>query len=429
MSGLSGNDPLLLIDLKAIRHNYRLLSAKNASIGREKNAWPGLMPIIKSEAYGHGLERTALALRREGAGAFGVGTVAEALRVRRALRNTLPEEAGQSKIVALLGAAEKDEVDAALRERVTLLLHREDQAPRWAEQVKRIGRGAGGVDLSVALKLDSGMNRLGLGADRLPLVLRRILQGGGLRVELVCTHFSAADLPEELEYTREQARIFLKAAQTAKAILPGLSASMCNSAALLNLEGILPHESGGADLPPLTHRPGIALYGINPFQGTALQNLDPGLRPAMRLMAPVLDIRDMGRGASIGYGRAFRAEKDLRLVILRGGYADAIPRLLSNPGPGAGEVILAGRRTPILGRVCMQMLAVAAPRDPQGGYLPVAPGDWACLLGDAGMTRAGEEQKVPPGEEISAWDLARHTGSIPYEIFCSLGHNKKIFMD
>ncbi|MCL1889154.1 MAG: hypothetical protein FWF99_01445, partial [Desulfovibrionaceae bacterium] len=136
---------------------------------------------------------------------------------------------------------------------------------------------------------------------------------------------------------------------------------------------------------------------------------------------------------SIGYGRTFKTGRDTRVAVLRGGYAEGIPRLLSWPGVpaplGGGEVILAGRKARILGRVCMQMLVAEVPRSPEdGGYLPVRPGDWGCLLGRAGFSGGGKRQEAAPEEAITARMLAERAGTIPYEIFCSLGRNRKIFI-
>ncbi|MDR2051196.1 MAG: alanine racemase [Deltaproteobacteria bacterium] len=433
---LTGNAPLLLIHLDALLHNYRLLqkadplagSLSSPSAGRD---WPAIMPVIKSDAYGHGLEAAGTALLRAGAEAFGVGTVEEAVKLRLALRAASPEKGRKAKILVLLGSAEDEETALALRHNLTVLLHRPDQPSLLAGQVKkalsspplRRGSPKNAAALGVAVKLNTDMNRLGLRPDALLPVLNEILKRRELRPELLCTHFSSADQAEAEESTREQAGIFLDLLARARALRPELGGSMCNSAALLNINSLCP----SAPPPFLTHRPGIALYGSNPFRGSSLEKLGAGLKPVMQFLAPVLELRDIAAGSGVSYGSSFKAEKDMRIAILRAGYADAVPRIFSNPGQGAGEVILAGSRTRILGRVCMQMLAVEVPRAPDGASLPVAPGDWACLLGSSSRSSGGVWQEAPPGQALSAEDLALRAGTISYELFCNLGRNKKNF--
>ncbi|MCL1916171.1 MAG: alanine racemase [Desulfovibrionaceae bacterium] len=417
MRDLRGNDPLLLIDTGALARNFRLLRRELAPASRSL-----LMPVLKSDAYGHGLPQAGLALALAGAKAFCVGTVEEAANLRKALN-----AAGFAfgiRILALLGASGAGDADLALAEDITLMLHRPDQARIWSGRAVRAA-----TPLRVAFKLNSGMNRLGLERKDFLGLLRTLNRN--LSADLLCTHLATADQPEELDYAREQARLFLSVWREARQLRPGLGVSLGNSAGLLNLRGILsPEEAASLSL---AHRPGIALYGVNPFQGSELESLGQGLAPVMSLLAPVLEVHDLAPGSSIGYGRTFKTGRDTRVAVLRAGYADGIPRLLSWPGSpaflGGGEVILAGRKTRILGRVCMQMLMVEVPRSLEDGeYLPVRPGDWACLLGRAGFSGGGKRQEAAPEEAITARMLAERAGTIPYEIFCSLGRNRKIFI-
>ncbi|MCL1890210.1 MAG: alanine racemase, partial [Desulfovibrionaceae bacterium] len=301
MRDLRGNDPLLLIDTGALARNFRILRRGLAPASR-----PLLMPVLKSDAYGHGLSQAGLALALAGARAFCAGTVEEAANLRREL-NAAGFASG-IRILALLGAAGAEEADLALAEDITLLLHRPDQARIWS---RRAGRAA--VQLRVAFKLNSGMNRLGLERNDLLELLRTLNRN--LSADLLCTHLATADQPEELDYAREQARLFLSVWREARQLRPGLAASLGNSAGLLNLRGILSPEEAAL---PLAQRPGIALYGVNPFQGSELESLGHGLVPAMSLLAPVLDVHDLAPGSSIGYGRTFKTGRDTRVAVLRG---------------------------------------------------------------------------------------------------------------
>ena len=411
------------IDLGALRRNYRLLRAL-AEAGQSGSR---LMPVLKSNAYGHGLAQVGRALRLEGAGHFAVGGVEEGVELRRALGGE--EEAAPPEILALLGAAGEEEVFEALRHRISLLLFRPDQVDFLAGAARKAGRAGLRGPLRLAFKLNSGMNRLGFEAHELWPALEKTLRAGELAPVLLCAHLAAADLPEEAAYNRRQAGEFMLAWGAAARLSPALGGSLCNSAGLLRLPELLGGEEPLPSAPrtSLTHRPGLALYGANPFYGGALAGLGAGLSPVMALFAPVLELRDLPAGASLGYGRAFSSERALRVAIVRLGYADGLPRLLSNPG-GCGEAVLAGRRRRILGRVCMQMLALEAPPE-EGEGQQAAPGDWACFLGEASYSAACEEQPAPPGGGIRAEESAKAAGSIAYELFCSLGHNRKVFLE
>lgn len=358
------------IKLDAIQHNYRLLRTRGKR----------LIPVIKADAYGHGLIDVAQALASCGADFFAVGTVEEAVRLRPAV---------QGAIMALLGPQRREDFQACVDQDILPLVARPDQLLLLQEQAA-----ARNARLPVALKFDTGMARLGFTPSEalgLAQILRRCDR---LAPEWLISHLAVADDPDQAAFVREQARRFA-----------GIFAALHQAgfpvrASLVNSAGLLAYP----DLAWDAQRPGIALYGANPFLGTALENLGQGLKPAMEVRALVMAVHPLPKGASISYGRTYAANQDRVVAIIAAGYADNYSRGLSNKG----AVMLHGKRAPILGRVCMQMTAVDVTE-----ISATAPGDEACLLGGEG------EAAVRP-EELAAW-----WGTIPYEVSCLLGMNRR----
>ncbi len=358
------------INLNAIQANYRLLQAKGSR----------LIPVIKADAYGHGLIDVARALTSCGADFFAVGTVEEAVRLRPAVQGT---------IMALLGPQLREDFQACAEQDILPLVARPDQLHLLQEQAA-----ARDVRLPVALKFDTGMARLGFAPSEALQLTQLLGQCDRLEPRWLISHLAVADDPDQAAFVREQAGRFQQ-------IFAALhQAGFPVRASLVNSAGLLAHS----DLAWDGQRPGIALYGANPFHGTALENLGQGLTPAMEVRALVLAVHPLPRGASISYGRTYIADRDRIVAIVAAGYADTYSRGLSNKG----AVMLHGKRAPILGRVCMQMTAVDVTE-----ISATAPGDEACLLG-------GEGDAAVRPEELAAW-----WGTIPYEVFCLLGMNRR----
>lgn len=360
----------VFVDLEAIRHNYRLLLARGTR----------LIPVIKSDAYGHGLVAVARALASCGADFFAVGTVEEAALLRPAVGGA---------VLALLGPQLREDYQAVAEMGILPLAARHDQLRLLQEQAS-----LGDVRLPVALKFDTGMARLGFSPSEVRNVISALRACDRLEPRLLVSHLATADDPDQASFVLEQADAFHAVhAAFLKAGLR-LEASLVNSAGLLAFP----------DLARDAQRPGIALYGTNPFQGTALEGLGHGLRPAMQVEAPVIAVHPLPRGSAISYGRTFVADRDMTVAIVAAGYADNYSRGLSNKG----WVQIRGQRARILGRVCMQLTAVDVT-----GIPAVAPGDGAFLLGGIG------EGAIRP-EELAAW-----WGTITYEVFCLLGMNRR----
>lgn len=430
-----GNNPLVVVDLNAIRHNYSLLrrnveGSANASFADSalEAGWQPLVPVVKADAYGHGLEAVAGACVDAGCHGFAVGSVEEGARLRTFLERS-GEKAVYAPILSLLGAETPDEIALALHTGLTVTLHRPDQIELFASGVRSAGPSArkGNGVLQVALKLDSGMARMGFALEGLLEAVDAVGAHPELKLEVMFSHLSSSDMPSERDYCRMQAARFAEAARAVRGRVPDCLFSLCNSAGTLNVHDL---DGLGLEELPMFYRPGIALYGCNPFYGTSFAVLGEALRQSMSFMAPVCELRKITRGDSVGYGRSFKAQRDMWLAVVRCGYADGYSRQLSNGGP----VLLGGTPARVAGRVCMQTLMVEIPAAAEASILATPLDELsACLLGRpwrAGFSQpCGEadsfeaSQAFVPGEA-----LAERCQTITYEIFCNLGKNKRLYV-
>lgn len=337
------------IDLAALARNYRLLA---------RGAAPGLCgAVVKADAYGLGVGPVARRLYREGCRHFFVATPAEGVELRR----LLPD--GEIFVFGgLQGAANEDFVAHALLP----VLNTRAGIRRWG--------GAG----PAAVHVDTGMSRLGLGKDDVAALKLEADRVPAVDVRYVITHLACADEPDHA-LNRAQIETF----DTLRSLWPDATTSIGNSA------GLLLGDAFRSDLA----RPGIALYGGNPFRR------EPGpMEPVVTLRARILQLRDVRPGTTIGYGASFVADTDLRVATVGIGYADGYLRSLSN----CGIAEVATRRVPVVGRVSMDLTCLdvsAVPRD------QVAEGDWATMIGGG----------------ISLEEIAVLAGTINYELLTALG--------
>jgi alanine racemase len=344
---------ILHIDLAAIAENWRLLAARAA---------PGAVAgVVKANAYGLGADRVAPALHAAGCRHFFVAHLAEGI----ALRETL----GPGPMIAVLnGFAPGADGDAALVPVLNSLgdVHSHAAAGRSAGQARR-----------ALLHLDTGMARLGLDAAEQARLAADHSLLAGLDLLYVMTHLACADEPEH-PLNAEQAARFARAC----ASLPKLKRSFANSSGLCL----------GSDYASDLSRPGCALYGINPTPGAP----NP-MRQVLQLEAPVLQIRDIPAGASVGYGASFVAARPSRIATIAVGYADGYLRSLS----GQGGAAYRGLILPMVGRVSMDLITLDVTDVPG-----LVPGDAVTLIG---------------GAAPSPDDLAARAGTIGYEILTSFG--------
>ena len=300
-----------LIDLPALRHNYRL--AKSLSGCRA-------LAVVKANAYGHGALACAAALDSEADG-FAVSAIEEALQLR---------EAGHRQPIVLLeGWFEASELELICRHQLWPVIHHHGQLQDLLQ-----------ADLSqplhVWLKLDSGMHRTGFSATDYPTVWRQLQASGKVASLTRMTHFARADEPETGR-TEQQ----LEAFEQATVGLEG-PASLCNSA------GVLAWPQAHGDW----IRPGIMLYGASPFgfpQPQASQ-----LQPVMQLDSRVIAVHQIAASEPIGYGSRFVTGRPSRIGLVAMGYADGYPRHARDGTP----VLVDGQRTTLVGRVSMDMLTV-----------------------------------------------------------------------
>lgn len=361
------------INFDHLRHNLALLRASGKP----------LMPVVKADAYGHGLTEVSAALAVEGVDHLAVGAVAEGARLR--------QSGFGGCIVALLGVVDDEDLVAARTYGITPLVHDRPGLLRLIEREQ-----SSGEPLGVAVKCDTGMARLGFAVEDMAEVAEALAACPGLRAEMLVSHLAVADDPDEDAYTRAQATRFGEAARALRTRFPGLRLSLGNTACLL----AFPELAG--DLA----RPGLALYGCNPLHGTSRAILGAGLEPVMEVRAPVLAVHPLSSGHTLGYGRTYAAATDRMVAVVGIGYADGYRR---NPAPGTC-MTLRGLRAPVIGRVAMQMTCLDITGFPKKG-VNVRPGDEAFILGG-------------PGHAVTAGELAEWWGTIPYEVTCLLGKNR-----
>jgi alanine racemase len=345
------------IDAASLRHNLRRIRAA-APASR-------VMAVVKANAYGHGLVPTALALAE--ADAFAVARLEEGLQLR---------SAGISQPVVLLeGVFNAEQLAEAARHGFELVVH--DPL-----QLALLEGHAGAHRFTLWLKVDTGMNRLGFRPEQVPQAWERLraLAVPALEIRLL-THLARAD---ELDcaMTREQVARF-EALLPAGAARRGVVTSIGNSAGTLGW----PQARGD------WVRPGIALYGVSPFADRV--GADLGLQPAMTLETTVIATKRVPAGETVGYGGAWRAQRETRIAILAAGYGDGVPRHLESGAP----VLIGGREVPLVGRVSMDMIAVD---------VTVVPGV------EVGMVA----QLWGPGLPVER--VAARAGTIAYELICGV---------
>ncbi len=358
------------IDLDALRHNL-------ASIRQKIGPNVRILTVVKADAYGHGLKAIAGHLMRCGTDVFGVANLAEAQTIR---------SVGRGWPTLLLGACLPDEVHLAVRDGIMLTVSNREELQWISEQASKLKTTA-----QIHLKVDTGMGRLGAPPDELPDLVHTLHQLPHLNWAGIFTHFSSAE--DDATFTRTQLQSFEKVIQKLSSSglqLPAVHA--CNSAALL-------HESSAwFNLV----RPGLLVYGITP-QGKRPNPpaLAHQLQPVLSLKTRVTRVRLVPKDTPVSYGQQFITTRPTRLATLAIGYADGYPRSAS---PKA-QILIHGKRCPILGRITMDQTVVDVTSLPQ-----TQPGDTAVVIGS---------QET---ESISASTLADWCGTIPWETLTNISY-------
>ena len=349
------------VDLSALRKNYEIY--------RDAVSPRPVMAVVKADAYGHGAVPVARALSRLGVRSFAVAALSEAVALR---------EAGVAGEILILGYTPPEQAGELARYGVT-------QAVVSAAHGEALAQT--GVPVSCHVAVDTGMRRIGLDGDDpdgCAAAVRAL--AARLPVTGIFTHLCASDTPDgdSVAFTKGQIARFEAVADRLSDL--GLTAHVLNSAGGLFYKTRLPGPV----------RLGIVLYGQKPDPGNTLP---AGIRPVLSLKSTVSLVKELKAGDSVGYGRTYTAAAPLRLATVSAGYADGVPRLLSNNG----EVLIRGRRAPIVGRVCMDQTTVDVTAVPGA-----APGDPVTFIG-----RDGDE-------EIGAEEVAARSFTISYEILSSI---------
>ncbi|MFB6264580.1 MAG: alanine racemase [Bradymonadaceae bacterium] len=356
----------LTVDLGALRDNYHAL---HRHIGADVD----FMAVVKSFGYGNDSTRVSQTLIREGADALAVAYPDEAIPLR---------ERGL-QVPILVTNVLPHEVDKIVEYELTAQLYSEPVLEALSEEAARREECA-----SVHLMIDTGMNRVGLDPDEAPAFARRVDEHARLDLTGTMTHFAAADLPEEDDFTRDQLARFdavLEAMRSAD-IDPGV-VHAANTAAAWRF--------------PNSHydmvRVGLGLYGLSP--SGAVEAAAVETRPALTFSTQIVDIHQVDPGETVGYGRNWRADRPTTIATVAAGYNDGLPRFMSN----GGEVLIGGRCCPIVGDVCMDVAMVDVTAVPG-----VEVGDEVVIFGSQG------------DEEVTIDAIAQRGGTINYEILCNI---------
>lgn len=344
--------PQASIDLAALAHNY----------SRVKQLAPHskVLAVLKANAYGHGMLAVAQALKQ--ADALGVARLDEALALRAG---------GIARPIVLLeGFFHPDELAQIVASNLQLVIHHREQAEALlAAQLD--------APVRVWLKIDTGMHRLGIYPHEVAELYQRLSQSPNVQGPLrLMSHFASSDELDKPS-TANQLALFNELTQ-------GLAGehSLANSAAVLNW--------------PQSHgdwvRPGLMLYGVSPMADAV--GKDHGLQPVMTLSSSVIAVREVKAGDAVGYGGSWIAAHNTRLAVVAIGYGDGYPRAAGNNA----EVLINGKRFPVVGRVSMDMITVDI------GTEPVLVGDKVILW----------------GADLPVERLARCIDTIPYELLCNI---------
>lgn len=342
--------PIAEIDLRAVASNLRNIKSFVSNLP--------IMAVVKADAYGHGAVKVSKTLLKEGVEDLVVAYCSEAVELR--------ESGIGSRILVLFDGGSNP--DVIFKYNLTPVVHNLKSAKILSKEAKKRGK-----TLDIHIKADTGMGRTGfsdikdiLSASELP----------NLKISGLMSHFSESDILNS-EYTKEQLRKFLDIRKNL--IKKGLRpiCHIANSSAIVNFKDTLLDAV----------RPGLMLYGWD----------SPHFKHALRVYAPIIALRRLKKGSPVSYGRTFITTRNTLTAVLGIGYADGYLRALSN----SSYVILDGRRAPVIGRVCMDLI-VADVTEIDG----LREGDMATLL----------------GPEITAWEVSKWAGTIPYEIMTSLGN-------
>lgn len=357
------------VDLGAIKSNFRAITEHLAR--EQPDRGPKVIAVVKANAYGHGAGPVARALESVGADLLACADIEEGAALRAA---------GVEAEILVFGALSVSDLDGLFDCRLTPTISTPGAASAVQAAAERYTQ-----RLRYHLKIDTGMNRLGFRYDNLRRSLPALLSSPNLALDAVYTHFATADDPESPHFGEQRVRFDRALSEIAALGGRPRYRHACNSAAFLRDSRVWYDRV----------RPGLLLYGVVP---PPLFSTLP-LLPAMTLHSRVVAVKGMRPGEISGYGAGFATDRPTTIAIVPAGYADGLDLRLA----GRGSVLIRGRRSPVVGSVCMDMLTV----DVTGQE--VFPGDEVVILGSQGDDR------------VDVREMAATIGTIPWEIVCRIG--------
>ena len=379
------------VDLNALKSNYRHIVQHLKREAGAGSRVPGIIAVVKANAYGHGAGQIALALEDAGADLLACADIEEGAALRAA---------GVRAQILVFGALSVSDLDGLFDCRLTPTISTPGAARAVQAAAERYKR-----RVHYHLKIDTGMNRLGFRFDNLRRTLPELFESQNLELDAVYTHFATADDPESplfneqrvrFERARSQIEAMNRGARQERRDLPRSA-----EAAISTVQGPYVHAANSAALLRDSRvwydrvRPGLLLYGIVPPPLAATLPLTPIMTLGSRIVA----VKGVRAGEGVGYGVRFSPEQPATIAIVPAGYADGLDLRLA----GRGSVLIRGRRAPVVGAVNMDMLIA----DVTG--LEVSPGDEVVIIGPQG------------GDRIDVREMAAQIGTIPYEILCRIG--------
>ena len=366
----------LIIDLKSLEFN---LAQIKGHVGKGTK----IMGIVKSDAYGHGLVRVSRVLEKNGVYCLGVSFVNEGILLRN--------KGVKIPIVVLCGIETREDADAAIENALTPVVFDIDSAEMLEKAAASMGK-----KINIHIKIDTGMGRLGIDLDETVTFLKEVMKLRSLNTEGLLSHLSSAD-EDDYSFTEKQVEDFRNIVNEGRNL--GMDLRLNH---LANSAGIMGHADSYFDMV----RPGIILYGGLPCPG---YNPPFEPKPVMSFKGKILQIRNFEDNTPVSYGRTYYTSGQKQIAVISAGYADGLPRSLSN----RGKVLIGDKKADITGSVCMNMFACDVT-----GIKGLKPGDECVILGSQG------------DETITVDDIAEWSNTISYEILLSIGHaSEKIYPD
>lgn len=354
------------VNLDNLEHNIR-------EFRRCISSRTAIMAVVKANAYGHGAIEVSRVAQEQGVSFFGAAVLEEGIALRRA---------GIKKPILLFRHVPLEQGDELLKFNLTAAVFTMDAAEAFSAKGAACGK-----KIPVHIKVDTGMGCVGVQPRDALAFIRRVDLLPGLKIDGLFTHFAAADEADK-SYAYDQFRLFQEVAAACRA--SGIKINLhhtANTAATIDL--------------PETHldmvRVGIGLHGCYPSSDVNHEKVK--LRPVLSFKTKIIHLKKVPPGSAISYGCTYRAPEEALIATLTAGYGDGYPRILSN----RGEVLVRGRRVPVVGRVCMDQMMLRVDAVPEARV-----GDDVVIYGEQ------------DGETVSVDEIAALTGTINYEILCAV---------